>query len=124
MTDTNCPLCYTELIVKDTTPCMECGSVELELDHFKNHDYKEYELYFGQRLILCDFCVVDFSSFDPTYFGFSAGKKLGFGDWAFIQDIHNKNLRKDKYCPQCKHRLPFLKFVYKCRQENEKNNCF
>lgn len=116
MKETHCPLCYTELIVRDTSPCMECGADEFEQDHYKDHEYKEYELYFGQRLILCDFCDVDFGSYDPTYFGFPKGKRVGLEDWNFIKDVTDKELRKDKYCPNCNHRLAFLKFLDVCRK--------
>lgn len=94
MKNTNCPLCYTELIVKDATPCMECGGDDFELDHYTEHHYKEYELYFGQRLILCDFCDVDFSSYDPTYFGFPRGRRIGLQDWNFVREIKDKELRR------------------------------
>jgi hypothetical protein len=97
---------------------MECGADDFELDHYKEHEYKVYEVYFGQRLILCDFCEVDFASYDPTYFGFPKGRPIGLKDWSFVREITEKELRKDKYCSNCQHRLPFLKFVEVCRREN------
>ena len=101
---------------------MECGGDELELDHYQDHDYSEYNTYFGQKLILCDFCELDFSSYDPTYFGFPLGKRLGLMDWEFIRNIRDKELRKDKFCPKCEHRLPFLNFILRCRLANTKTN--
>lgn len=98
---------------------MECGGDEFELDHYREHSYKEYEVYYGQRLVFCDFCEVDFGSYDPTYFGFPQGTRLGLDDWEFVKYVEDKELRKDKYCPNCQHRLPFLKFVDKCQQENK-----
>ncbi len=97
---------------------MECGADNSELRHYKEHEYKEYELYFGQRLILCDFCEVDFSSSDPTYFGFPKEKQMNIDQWSFIRVIKDKELRKDKFCPACNHRLPFLNFVKVCRDKN------
>src|SRR4028119_1295081 len=108
MNETNCPLCFAKMIVTDSSPCMECGADDFERDHYQSHDYTEYETYFGQRLILCDFCDVDFGSYDPTYFGFPKDRRLGLEEWNFIRDISDKELRPDKYCPECKHRLPFL----------------
>lgn len=122
MAESYCPICYTELQVKEVTPCMQCGADEFELDHYKTHKYREYELYFGQRLILCDFCDVDFGSYDPTYFGFPKNRRVGFEDFIFIKDIEDKELRKDKFCPQCCNRLPFLKFIDTCRKENGKQD--
>ena len=55
---------------------MECGGDDFELDHFKEHNYTEYEIFFDQRLVLCDFCDVDFGSYDPTYFGFKKKRRL------------------------------------------------
>ena len=119
MAESNCPLCYTELIKKQVTPCMECGGDEMELNHFTEHNYKEYEVFFGQKLILCNFCDVDFGSYDPTHFGFEKGKKIGYEYFDFVRDIMDKDLKMDKYCPNCKCRLPFLKFVENCRVENK-----
>jgi hypothetical protein len=100
---------------------MECGGNETELNHYQEHQYNEYELYFQQRLVLCGFCAVDFSSFDPTFFGFEKGKRLGLQDFSFVREVRNKELRLDKFCPSCNYRLPFLNFMLKCRKENNGN---
>ena len=111
MADSHCPLCFTELITKNVTPYMECGGDEMELDHYQKHQYREYKLSFEQRLVLCDFCDVDFGSFDPTYFGFPTGQKVGLEHFNFVRDVRDNSLRKDKYCPSCQYRLSFLKFM-------------
>ena len=120
MKETHCPICYTELISKEVTPCVSCGGLEVELGHYKHHVFREYELYFKQRLILCNFCDVDFGSYAPSYFGFLKSQSIGFQDFNHVREISDKELRKGKYCPECKHRLPFLNFVQYCREENEK----
>ena len=120
MAESHCPICFTKLVAKEVTPCMDCGGNESVINHGQNGQYREYELYFQQRLILCDFCDVDFGSYDPTYFGFGRGKKLGYQDFNFTREIFDRSLKKDKYCLECKHRLSFLKFVQKCREENNK----
>jgi hypothetical protein len=43
MAESNCPICYSQLVVKQLTPCMDCGGEEFELDHYMNHKYNEYE---------------------------------------------------------------------------------
>ena len=111
MKEKDCPLCETKLETRMVTPCMSCGSDKSELDHYEAHIYCEYELYFGQRLILCNFCDVDFSSYNPTHFGFDSGKRLGLTDFAFVRDISDKSLLLDQYCPTCNLRLPFLNFI-------------
>jgi len=120
MAKTHCPICYSELIIKDLTPCMDCGGIEEELGHYKEHHYREYELYFNQRLVLCNFCDVDFGSYDTSYFGFLKSKQIGFQDFKLIREINDKELRKGKFCPDCHRGLIFLKFVQHCREENQK----
>jgi len=99
---------------------MNCGGNNEEPSHYRTHKFTEYEVYFDQRLILCDFCDVDFSSYDATYFGFKTGKRIGLNDFNFVKEITNKELYFDHFCPKCLHRKPFLEFIKKCRIENEK----
>lgn len=114
-----CPLCFTELIKKTVTPCMECGGDEIELDHYQEHTYREFEAYFKQKLILCDFCDVDFGSYNPAHFGFKKGKKINYTDFNFVKEITDKSLRLDAFCPSCNHSLGFLNFISICRSENK-----
>jgi hypothetical protein len=118
MADTNCPICYSELIAKEVAPCMDCGASEQGLQQLMTATYTEYQTYFNQRLVLCNFCDVDFSSYKPEYFGFSSDKKIGLQDFNFVRQVADKSLRVDKYCPHCDKRLAFLKFVNGCRQNN------
>ena len=120
MKETLCPLCYTALLFKKVSPCGECGADDFELKHFEEHQYHEYVLYHELRLVLCDFCVVDFGSFDPTYFGFEKGKRIGYEDFEMLREISSNKLIKGKYCPECNYNLPFLKFVNQCRISNGK----
>jgi len=62
-----CPICYEVLEVRDLAPCDDCGWDPKEIDNFKEniHTYAEFEVY-GSKLTLCNFCDVDFSSYDPT----------------------------------------------------------
>ncbi len=120
MKETYCPLCHSKLEFKNVTPCDECGADDFELDHFKEHKYHEYVLYHDLRLVLCDFCDVDFGSYDPTYFGFEKDKRIGYEDFELIREVEEVKLRKGKHCPECGYNLPFLKFVKECRISNEK----
>lgn len=119
MSASHCPICYTELLVKKVTPCMDCGADDFELDHYKQHKYVEYEAYFGVRITLCDYCITDFGSINPTHLGFSEVTSIGMEDFSFVKEIQSKELVLDKYCPNCYHRLPFLNFIIKCRKENK-----
>ena len=114
----HCPLCYGELETRDVAPCMDCGWDPQELEHFTagKHSYAELEVLFGERLVLCDFCQVDFASYDPTFVGLDAGACIGLKDMRFVRDIDGPSLGKDKFCPSCHHRLAFLEFVARVRE--------
>lgn len=111
----NCPLCHSELNNVDVTPCMDCGAIS----NFSKGKYIEYEILFSFTLVLCEFCSVDFGSYDPTYFGLDKNKKIGYEYFNFVKEIPPIPI-KDKYCTECGHRLAFLKFIEKCRDESQK----
>ncbi len=61
----HCPICYTELEVRECAPCHDCGwdvPGEIEDLQQKKHTYATFEVYAGLRLNLCSFCMVDFGS--------------------------------------------------------------
>src|SRR6185436_14378264 len=115
-----CPICYHELEVRDCAPCDDCGWEATEIEHFKEkkHTYNTYEIYKELRLTLCNFCDVDFGSYKPEYFGFRNGHRIGFEDFNFISQMKNPRIVKDKFCPECLHRLKFLNFIFDIRQIN------
>lgn len=120
MKQTHCPICYSKLVQKNVAPCDECGGNNLELEHYKEHKYHEYILYHDLRLVLCDYCDVDFGSFDPTYFGFTKNTQIGYQDFQLIREVIDIRLVQGKFCEQCGFRLPFLNFIRDCRIANEK----
>ena len=83
-----------------------------ELEHLAKgkHTYTEV-LAFGIPIVVCNFCLVDFSSYDPAFFNRPARTKLGLGEFVELRAITNPSLGKDKFCPVCRRRLAFLKFV-------------
>jgi hypothetical protein len=118
MSNTHCPLCYTELEVVDVSPCMDCGTFLHEIEDAVEgkHTYAELRIFGDLSLVLCNFCMVDFGSYDPTYFGLPKGTKIGYGKKEFVRAIEVVYIGKDKYCPNCHRRLAFLKFVEQARQ--------
>jgi hypothetical protein len=113
----HCPICHGPLEVRDVAPCMDCGCEPSEIDEAKAraHTYAEYRIFGNLFLVLCNFCQVDFSSYDPTYFGLPLGKSVGIDrGWQFVREVQ-PFIAKDKCCPQCRHRLPFLEFVVAVR---------
>lgn len=97
-------------------PCWECGADPCELEHLAEgrHTYAEC-LVFDSPIILCDFCMVDFGSFTPAYFGRTHRVYYGKGV-TLIRDVPNPQTSKDKYCEQCGQRLAYLRFLVKVRE--------
>ncbi len=118
MSENYCPICYTELEVMEVAPCMECGHLREEIEHALagKHTYAEMRIFEDLSLILCDFCQVDFSSIDPTFFGLPRGTRIGYQKMQFLRIVEDVRIGEDKCCTQCGHRLPFLKFVLKARE--------
>jgi hypothetical protein len=121
MPDAQCPLCYGPLEVRDVAPCAECGGRPVEIEHFQKgqHKYAEYEVFPGLNLVLCNFCDVDFGSTDPTFFGLPPSARIGYEKMRHLRDLERPSLGKDKYCPACRHRLAFLRFVARAREVNQ-----
>jgi hypothetical protein len=117
-----CPICFTELEVRDCAPCDDCGwDVPKEIGHLNEnrHTYTTYEIYQKLRLTLCDFCSVDFGSYKPEYFGFENGRPIELGDFNFVEQLQSPQIVKDKFCPACSQRLKFLSFVAGMRRINK-----
>jgi len=113
-----CPLCYSELKIKDFAPCDDCGGFEEEINHFKEgiHKYNIYDVYNGLKLQLCNFCDIDFGSYLPEYFGFSGSNPIGYENFIFLSHVNNPYIQKSKYCPECNKGLRFLTFVRDLRE--------
>lgn len=121
MANEQCPLCFGILEVRDVAPCDECGAQPQEIEHFQAglHTYARLEIFPGLELTLCNFCMVDFGSYDPSYLGLPRRARIGFERMRFVQDVREPTLGKgpkDKYCPECRLRLKFLRFVAAARE--------
>ncbi len=117
--DDHCPLCYSSLDTRVVAPCFNCGASEVELDHFRRgvHKYHELEVLPGHRLVLCDFCMVDFGSYSPVFFGLPRDARIGYESMVHIRALDPGTLGRDKFCSQCGYRLKFLKFVLAVRAQ-------
>jgi hypothetical protein len=115
MAETHCPICYTKLEVRDVAPCWDCGADPRELEDLRagRHSCDELEA-LGARIVLCDFCQADFTSYDPTHFGQPAGRPLEIPR-VLIRSVEVPSIQRDKVCPQCNRRLDFLRFVLQVR---------
>ena len=128
MSLTHCPICYEELEVVETTPCMDCGPSERSLEILRQdikenyaHDsatYSKYRAFEKFECVICDLCTYDFMSYDPTYFGFNKDVKLWPSNFQFLKQIETPKIEKDKYCTNCGKRLAFLLFLKQVRGMN------
>ena len=115
--ETHCPLCATALEEREVAPCEECGGFPLELEHFRagRHSYAEYEVFGGLRLVLCNFCDANFSTFDPVFFGLPRNAPCGHESMRHVLTVKPAGTSRDRFCPSCRYRLAFLRFVMRAR---------
>lgn len=120
MQEIACPLCHGPLEVREVAPCHECGGEPKELLHFRKgqHSYAEYEVLPGLNLILCNFCDVDFGTFDPAFFGLARNASIGYQSMRLVGAVQDPSIGKDKFCAACGYRLAFLRFVRQSRAAN------
>lgn len=120
-TKQHCPICYGPLKVRDVAPCGDCGAVPGEIEQFQKgaHEYSEWEVFDGLTVVLCDVCCLDFESCDPTYFGLPKGTNIGIDKMRQLRKLYDLSIVKDGYCPECRKRFAFLKFVAKTREQNQ-----
>lgn len=113
MKATHCPLCFEPLEVRDVAPCMGCGWSPEEIEHCQSgrHAYAEYRLFETFTLTLCNVCVCEFHLYDPAFFGVPADTRIRHGHPSLVREIQPVGPLKDKGCPRCRYRLPFLAFV-------------
>jgi hypothetical protein len=114
--ETRCPICFGVLESREVAPCYECGHDPNELDHLAGgrHTFCEMRA-FGVDIVLCDFCRVDFSSYDPTCFSRVRGTRPE-RELVFVRDVLNPQQTRDKFCPGCGKRLAFLRFLARVRE--------
>ena len=118
MKASHCPICNEALEVRDVTPCDDCGALPEELEHLRTgqHSYSEWKVFGDLSLVLCNFCRVDFDSYDPGLFGLNSRLDV-VRKMKFVRDVEARTI-KDKCCPACVRRLPFLEFMVEARERH------
>ena len=121
MQATHCPLCCEPLEIRDVAPCMGCGWFPEEIGHYhmSQHTYGEYRVFDAFTLTLCNVCVAEFHLYDPTYFGLPEGTRIRWDHPRLVREVRPTGVHKDKGCPKCLYRLPFLEFVASMRAMHE-----
>lgn len=116
-----CPICATELEIREVSPCWDCGHDPAEFEHLRKgkHTYAKFQV-FGSPIVLCDFCMVDFSSYDPTEFGLARDVRIGLGTSEFqeVKPLHDPGVERDLFCPACHRRLTYLNWLACVRDRN------
>ena len=99
MSESHCPICFAELDVRDVAPCFDCGGDPPELAHLAagKHTYMEV-LALGIPIVVCSLCLVDFSSYDPTFLQSSSRDEASLGEFVEVRAVINPSLGQDKFC--------------------------
>lgn len=118
MQETHCPICYGALESREVAPCDDCGGAPQELDHLRQgiHAYSVYTVFAGMELTLCDFCHVDFGSYNPDFFGLPKGQRIDLTKMSLVRSVDQPSLHLGKVCTQCGLRLSFARFVARVRE--------
>ena len=122
-TPPKCPLCSITMKKSDVAPCIECGHLEEELEHFRQgqHEYFLCEPFKRFEIVLCDFCWADFGSISPHYFGLKDPKQNN-NLMPRLQKIGDPKIEKGWVCKNCQAREPWLVFVQNCRNHFNTND--
>jgi hypothetical protein len=114
MGQTQCPICYAPLEVRDVTPCVICGGWPDSVERFTpSAKFAEWRLPAGPVLILCQACELE-EFMVPGGWGFRLGHDAGslpINSLQFVRNLPVPVIAKDKFCAQCDLRLAFLEVV-------------
>jgi protein-arginine kinase activator protein McsA len=90
-----------------------------------SHDsviYSIYRAFEKYEVNLCGLCTLEFSSYNPEFFGFSKNKIIHPDNVQFLESIEPSTIEKDKYCKNCDMRLAYLLFIQTVRALNKEVN--
>lgn len=115
MSSSLCPKCYSEMEVRETTPCFVCGCWHEgeNLHEILDRDsFSIYGLPDNTEIVLCTMCYLEdvISNLGDILDELNirkeeAEEKLRFFDFAEYR------ISKDKYCTECRKRLALLKVI-------------
>jgi hypothetical protein len=118
-----CPVCASLLSVADITPCWACSWHNNLLAEFYAgvHTYNIFEMN-GQQLVLCERCFMLFDVYAEKFSfpGMKGRQQLWQRDLKLVSPLPEEHLgiHKDRYCTNCRHRLPFLELLVGLRQHS------
>jgi hypothetical protein len=112
--DSQCPVCFSVLEIRDVTPCHICGAWNGMVEAFApDLVFEEWRLPGGAVIILCDACKLE-EFMVPGGCAERLGLRnirLAINDLQFVRTMQSPKIGKDKFCPSCNLRLAFLKLL-------------
>jgi ribosomal protein L33 len=107
-----CPLCYHDLEVRQTTPCYVCGAWDGFNTELKP-PYSVYLLYTGETITLCRICYVEEILAQQGDLGECLHLPAEKGSYVvhYATQGEPAELTQDKFCPRCRKRLVLLKLI-------------
>lgn len=113
MSQSQCPVCYSPLEVRDVTSCFVCGGWDRPVATATvSAEFTEFRLPDGQPLVLCRGCELE-ELMVPVGWGYQLvpGEKLPVNAMQRVRTVTTPSLGRDKFCPTCNLRLAFLKLI-------------
>jgi hypothetical protein len=120
MRNSQCPICFTPLEVRDTTPCYCCGAWPESISRLNSSmPFTEYRLPAGAPIVLCGTCVLEeFMALGGWGFQIIPDKNYPADRLTPVRVIANPGIGQDKFCPTCNQRLALLKIIAVTSQPN------
>ena len=115
MSQNQCLKCWSELEVRESSPCFVCGcwltGEELAKAIVEN-DFAVYGLTGGDEITLCDLCHIEevLSKLGNLLKDLDIREEEASAHVRFLNRI-DASLTKDKYCTECRMRLSLLKLI-------------
>jgi hypothetical protein len=113
MQQTQCPICFTPLEIRNVRPSFVCGG----WPNVPEKPIRHWRMPNGEKLVLCSACELE-EFMIPRGWGYRLGLdefKLPINCLQSIPNDEAEDAEVDKFCPTCNLRLAFLKVIANSR---------
>jgi hypothetical protein len=120
VSQSQCPVCFAPLEVRDVMPCFICGGWQPKGERYFN----EWRMPGGLSIVLCHLCELE-EFISPGRWGRRLGLRTTphpLNALEFVRTVSTPTNVKDKYCPECNLRLAFLRIVADSIQPRTNNS--